>query len=181
MKIEVAGEYKLNLFGLFGPGEASIESLLGDFHITEQTFSQSANYACRTTSASVTDWEVVGTPTSANTTLKMLNADASKLRFRERIELRNSDDEVVGYAVVESIVDADEPDDATHKNVLLGHSGIDGKFLTRALTTGDYLFLPEDTVLFDGEKTIGLDTSLYQCVFVNGTGTLQVSHVKKKV
>ena len=181
MKISVSGAKKIDIFGLFGPEEVSVEALAGDFHITEQTFLQSQVYACRTASATITSYTIVGTPTSSNTVLKMLNADADKLRFRERVEIRDSSDVVVGYALVESIVASASPDASTHKNVTFLHSGVEGKYLARAIESGDYLFLPEDTTLFEGEKTIGIDTTKYQAVFVYGTGILQVTSIKKKV
>lgn len=186
MRINIDGDQRIDLKGLFGKKEVSIEAIQGDFHISEIVLYQGdAVSFCRTAEDSITDFEVQAGASESKAVLKMLNAEADKIRFGEHIEIRDTDDIVIGYCRGVIKAAAVAPDDATHTLVTIyfnstSKNAPEGLYLERELTTGDYLYLFEDTNLLEGEKTAVIDTNINQVVYLNGTGVIEVSKVKKK-
>ena len=100
MRINIDGDQRIDLKGLFGKKEVSIEAIQGDFHISEIVLYQGdAVSFCRTAEGSITDFEVQAGASESKAVLKMLNAEADKIRFSEHIEIRDTDDAVIGYRI----------------------------------------------------------------------------------
>ena len=185
MRISISGETKLDLKGLFGPSTIQIKAILGDFHITEQAFQQDSDYSVRDAQETLTTLTIIS-QTSNSLVLKMLNADALKLRVRERIQVQDVDENVVGYIDLKTIENADSPDEATHKKVTFRFDGTsttptnDGTYLSETVIATHILVLFEDTVLEEGEESDKISTNQFKAVFVKGTGTIELSSLKKK-
>lgn len=185
MRLSISGETKIDLKGLFGPAKITIKAISGDFHITEIPFNQINNYSVRTSENTITSLSVES-QTSFRLVLKMLNADAARLRVRERVTIKNVSDEITGFIDLDNIVDATGDDELTHKLVTFKFNddevkvGGDGTYLLPNVLSTHYIVLYEDTILELGDETEPLDTLKFQSIFVNGTGVIELSQVKKK-
>ena len=185
MRIDISGETKIDLKGMFGVASVQLKAISGDFHITEQAFQQDSDYSIRDDEVTLTTLDVISQSTGS-LVLEMTNADSEKFRYRERVQVTNIGGDTVGFIELKSIVNADTPNETTHKKVTFRFDGEstsptnDGTYLSETVLSTHILTLFEDTILEEGEETTKISTNQFKAIFVKGTGTIELSSLKKK-
>jgi len=187
MRITIAGAQKINLKALFGSKAVTIKAVSGDFSIVEYPFkNNTTEYTVRTSQQSITSFSIVS-QSGGVLVLKVLNVDAEKIRFKERVQFINTDSEVIGYGELNEITAVTGADALTHKNIHLlfgttaeSDTTSDGKFLLGTFALTDSIVLFADTVLEEGESTKPLSTNEFNSVYVSGTGIIEVSTLKEE-